>query len=407
MTFVVPGIVSFIVIAAVLQLYGMKTTLSSWNEGGRIIIASLLWLVGIMGWYFFVEKQLFFSRVLLVQGVTFMFLFVGLGRTAVIALQRSLLRSGIGVRLVVSIGSVRASQIARDTLEGDIRYSYLGHLNGLENIKRLHEKTHLDLVLQTEPNPDSEDTITLINYCRSHHIGYGFLPPVLADVPHQLVVEKLGLMPLIRFQPTPLDGWGRILKRLFDIVVSFILLIVLSPLLVIISFLVAIFDGIPVFYFSKRVGQRGRVTFRMLKFRTMVRDADKQKAELLKQNHRKDGPLFKMKNDPRVTRLGRVLRRWSLDELPQLFNVLRGRMSLVGPRPHLPEEVKLYEEDQRRVFAVKPGITGLAQVSGRSDLEFNEEVHLDLQYIEEWSPLLDLWILWRTVVVFFKGNGAD
>jgi lipopolysaccharide/colanic/teichoic acid biosynthesis glycosyltransferase len=155
------------------------------------------------------------------------------------------------------------------------------------------------------------------------------------------------------------------------------------------------------------VGDEGRRRIPVLKFRSMVRGADRKKAELLAQNRRTDGPLFKMKSDPRITRVGKFLRRFDLDELPQLFNVLVGHMSLVGPRPHLPEEVERYTPEQRRVFAVRPGITGLSQVSGRSDLTFQEEVRLDLQYIEEWSPLMDMWVLWRTIFVVVGRHEAD
>ena len=156
-----------------------------------------------------------------------------------------------------------------------------------------------------------------------------------------------------------------------------------------------------------RVGEYGRKRIAILKFRSMCRNADAEKNQLIGLNHRKDGPLFKVTNDPRVTRFGKFLRRWTLDELPQLWNVCCGRLSLVGPRPHLPEEVDRYSMEQRRVFAVKPGMTGLAQVSGRSNLSFPEEVRLDLQYIEEWSPLLDLWILWRTIFTVLSKRGAD
>ncbi len=212
---------------------------------------------------------------------------------------------------------------------------------------------------------------------------------------------------MLKFRPTPLDGWGRVTKRTFDIVVSATLIVALSPLLLVTAVLCLLSQGLPLMYISRRVGDPSRGTIPVLKFRTMIKNADKQKAKLQKQSHRKDGPLFKMKNDPRVTPLGRVLRRFSIDELPQLFNVLIGQMSLVGPRPHLPDEVGKYSAYERRVFAVKPGITGLAQVSGRSDLPFKEEVRLDLKYIEEWNPLLDLWVLWRTVFTVLSKKGAD
>jgi len=156
---------------------------------------------------------------------------------------------------------------------------------------------------------------------------------------------------------------------------------------------------------SHRVGEHRRTMIGLLKFRSMSRNADARKPELLSMNERKDGPLFKLRCDPRVTKVGRILRRFDLDELPQLLNVLLGHMSLVGPRPHLPDEVERYDPYQRRVFAVKPGITGLSQISGRSSLPFAEEVRLDLWYVEEWSLLLDIWILWRTVWVVLGGKG--
>lgn len=405
--FVSPGAFGFIVIAAFLRLYAWQTTSSAWREIGRIIIATLLWLVGVMGWYFLVEKQLFFSRAILVQGTVFIALFVIIGRIAITILQRSLLESGVGVRSVVSVGKQKLSPAARDTLARDVRYAYLGHVADLDALEALQKRGDMDLVIQTDPNPDSDDTLMLIDHCRSHHIGYAFLPPVFADVPHLLTVERLGLLPMIRFRPTPLDGWGRVLKRLFDIVAALIGIAVLGIPMIIIALMVIVTGGFPVLYVSRRIGESGRTKIPILKFRSMIKDADLKKKELQALNHRKDGPLFKIKNDPRVTRVGAVLRRWSIDEWPQLFNVLAGHVSLVGPRPHLPEEVKLYSSYQRRVFAVKPGVTGLAQISGRSDLTFDEEVALDLKYIEEWSIFLDLWILWRTLVVVVGRRGAD
>jgi lipopolysaccharide/colanic/teichoic acid biosynthesis glycosyltransferase len=136
-------------------------------------------------------------------------------------------------------------------------------------------------------------------------------------------------------------------------------------------------------------------------------DADARKGELTALSHRRDGPLFKIKNDPRVTPIGRFLRRFTLDEIPQFLNVMAGHLSLVGPRPHLPSEVERYDDHHRRVFTIRPGVTGLSQISGRSDLGFEEEVRLDMSYIEEWSIGLDLWIVWRTFFVVLFGGGAD
>jgi exopolysaccharide biosynthesis polyprenyl glycosylphosphotransferase len=405
--FVSPAAFAFIAIAAALRMYIWQTTTSAWTEVGRIITAAFIWLVSVMGWYFLVEKQLFFSRAILVYGTVLIALFVTIGRVAVTLIQRSMLESGIGVRTVVSVGKQKLTPAARETLARDVHYAYLGHVPNLEALMQLEKRGDPDLVLQTDPNPDSDDTLLLIDHCRSHHIGYAFLPPVFADVPHLLIVERLGLLPMIRFRPTPLDGWGRIFKRMFDVLASFIGIIILAVPMLVIMLLIIIDSGFPIFYISRRIGESGRKTIPVLKFRSMIKDADLKKADLKKLNHRTDGPLFKVKNDPRVTRVGRVLRRWSIDEWPQLFNVLAGQVSLVGPRPHLPEEVKLYTSYQRRVFAVKPGATGLAQISGRSDLTFDEEVALDLKYIEEWSIFRDLWIIWRTFVVVIGRKGAD
>lgn len=406
-SFVGPSVVAFILFCASLGLYNLQSTRSAWDEIARTMIAGLLWLVGIMAWYFLVQKQLFYSRVLLLHTTFFIVLFAGLGRAALTVLQRSFLRQGIGVRAVVSVGRQKLASSTRLTLERDMRYDYLGHIANLSELEKLSALHPLDLVLQTDPNPESDDTLLLIDYCRSHHIGYAFLPPVFADVPHLLTVERLGLLPMIRFQPTPLDGWGRVCKRLFDIALSCIAICVLAIPMIIITLFILIDDGLPIFYVSRRVGEEAKKQIPVLKFRSMVKDADSRKEELMERNHRVDGPLFKVKNDPRVTRIGLLLRRWSIDEWPQLFNVLLGHVSLVGPRPHLPEEVSRYTSYQHRVFAVRPGITGLAQVSGRSDLTFNEEVALDLKYIEEWSLLVDVWILWRTLVVVIGRKGAD
>jgi len=178
----------------------------------------------------------------------------------------------------------------------------------------------------------------------------------------------------------------------------------LAPLFMIIALSIKISDQGPVFFRQIRVGKDSR-QFTLWKFRTMVVDAEARKAELLAHNDG-DGTLFKMRRDPRVTRAGAWLRRYSLDELPQLFNVLIGNMSLVGPRPALPVEVADYQDHMRRRLAVRPGITGLWQVSGRSDLPWDEAERLDLRYVENWSLALDLQILWKTMSAVTHGSGA-
>ena len=404
--FVFPGAVAFVVIAGILKLYALQVTRGAWSEVGRIVLASLVWMVAVMGWYFLVRQELFFSRLLLVYAVALLMVFTCAARGLLLLLQRELLALGIGVRSVVTYGKHPPSDPAVRTLQADGRYRYLGHVRDMAALQSAYPN-RIDLVLQTDPDPESEATLTLIEHCRSTHVGYGFFPPVFADVPHLLVIERMGLLPMLRFRPTPLDGWGRVIKRLFDVAASIAFLVVLSPLLLAIAIVVVVDSGFPVFYVSKRVGELGEKPVPVLKFRSMVKDADRRLDEVMAMNHRADGPLFKAKHDPRITRVGGFLRKWSLDELPQFFNVLAGHMSMVGPRPHLPSEVSRYTSYQRRVFAVRPGMTGLAQVSGRSDLTFDREVALDLQYIEEWSILLDLWIVWRTFMVVASRRAAD
>lgn len=211
-------------------------------------------------------------------------------------------------------------------------------------------------------------------------------------------------LPFMHLDEVGLGITKRAVKRLMDIVVSVIALIMLSPILLAISALVLLTSGSPVFFFQDRAGQRGEL-FRMWKFRTMVRDADQQR-ETLRESSGSNAPIVKFVDDPRITPFGRFLRRWSLDELPQLFNVLRGDMSLVGPRPHPIDDVERYRAADVRRLLAKPGMTGLWQVAGRSDLSWDDAVELDLLYIENWSVLADFAILLRTIQAVLTRSGA-
>jgi exopolysaccharide biosynthesis polyprenyl glycosylphosphotransferase len=220
----------------------------------------------------------------------------------------------------------------------------------------------------------------------------------------RLHVAPVDGLPLLRLTEPRLSGVPRVFKLMFDRVTSGAILLLLLPVFAFIAVIVKL-DGGPVFYRQTRVGQRGK-TFRMVKFRSMVPDADRLRAGLTGATNDGSGPLFKLRRDPRVTRIGQTLRRYSLDELPQLFNVLGGSMSLVGPRPPLPGEVEAYSDAAKRKFLVRPGMTGLWQVSGRSDLSWEESVRLDLRYVENWTPAMDLVIMWKTVSAVFRGDGA-
>lgn len=229
--------------------------------------------------------------------------------------------------------------------------------------------------------------------------------PVLMEVagPRVHVSGVLG-MPLLRVSAPVFTGVRRIVKEIFDRVAAALLLLAMSPVLLVFAMLIKLDSRGPVFYRQRRIGKDGR-PFTMIKFRTMVVGADAKRI-VMRLTNDGAGPLFKMKQDPRVTKIGGFLRRYSADELPQLLNVVGGTMSLVGPRPPLPEETARYEPEVKRRLLVKPGMTGLWQVSGRSDLSWEESVRLDLRYVEDWSLALDALILWKTARAVFTGEGA-
>ncbi len=213
-------------------------------------------------------------------------------------------------------------------------------------------------------------------------------------------------LPLIHVETPTYSGRKLYTKRAFDLIGSAALIIVLSPVLLVLALLVKVTSTGPVFFLQERVGLNGS-TFHMIKFRSMVVDAEQRLQELSALDRAEGNTvLFKMKNDPRVTRIGAFMRRYSLDEVPQLFNVLVGSMSLVGPRPPLAREVERYDVHVHRRFLVKPGMTGLWQVSGRSDLSWEDSVRLDLYYVENWSTIGDLAILWRTARAVANSDGA-
>ncbi|MFE4543459.1 sugar transferase [Arthrobacter sp. NPDC056727] len=231
------------------------------------------------------------------------------------------------------------------------------------------------------------------------------MAPALTDIAGPRIhTQQVAGLPLIHVTTPSLEGGQRVAKRLFDVAASATLVALTAPLMIFIAVLVLADSHGPILFRQVRVGIEGS-QFRMLKFRSMVVDAEQKLADLTARNEG-SGVLFKMRDDPRVTRVGHFLRKYSLDELPQLFNVIAGSMSLVGPRPPLPSEVEAYEHDVRRRLLVKPGLTGLWQVSGRSNLSWQDSVRLDLYYVENWSLAGDLIIILRTVRAVFHSTGA-
>jgi exopolysaccharide biosynthesis polyprenyl glycosylphosphotransferase len=228
-------------------------------------------------------------------------------------------------------------------------------------------------------------------------------PGVMEVAGPRLHITPIDGLPLLRLTRPAFTGVPRVMKYVIDRIGAAVLLVLLAPVMVAVAVAVAS-DGGPVFFRQTRVGKHG-VHFRMVKFRSMAVNAEATRAALVQENEGY-GPLFKMRNDPRVTPVGAVLRRYSIDELPQLFNVLAGTMSLVGPRPPLPEEVATYERAAKRRLLVRPGMTGLWQVGGRSDLSWEESLRLDLRYVENWTLAMDALIIWKTIGATARGRGA-
>jgi exopolysaccharide biosynthesis polyprenyl glycosylphosphotransferase len=277
----------------------------------------------------------------------------------------------------------------------------LGTLDDIESVLAEHK---LDEVIIADPDFPQQQAVELVDRCHQKGVRVRVAPSTMEILIHRAEFVPGQSVPLFELKPPVFDGIDFAVKRVFDIVMSGLVLIVLSPLLLGISLMVWLTSRGPVLYRSSRPGI-GRLPFNCLKFRTMYRDADQRQADLESLNEAA-GALFKIRDDPRMTRVGRLLRKYSLDELPQLINVVRGEMSLVGPRPLPQRDFDRLEDWHKKRYLVLPGITGLWQVSGRSDLDFDDLVRLDFLYLERWSPFLDLSILVKTIPAVLTRRGA-
>ncbi|MFH1292445.1 MAG: sugar transferase [bacterium] len=371
--------------------------------------------------YVFFTLQKFDSRFLVLAGWILAIIYVSLGRIMMKGLKALLHIEGIGSRKTVIIGSEKIAEQINNFLKTRQSLGYkiiANHEHFDEQVAQKILKNKPDEIIFTDPKANVQSALKAISFANENHIGFKYSADLFATVSSRMTVSTMAGIPIIELQRTRLSGWGSILKRIFDIFTSSILIIVLSPIYIFLIVAILIETGLPIIYKNERVGQAGKKFF-TLKFRSMLQKyctgkqfgkqdqlALKKEQELIKNQSIKQGPVYKIKDDPRVTKFGRFIRRWSLDEFPQFFNVLKGDMSLVGPRPHQPREVENYEQQHKIVLAIKPGITGLAQISGRSDLNWEEEVKLDTFYIENWSLLLDLIILIKTPFVVLLKKGA-
>lgn len=387
--------------------YNFGADEKAWDELRNIFWTLSAGLAVIVVLFFFRQSQ-FFSRFIFGAAWLLAILFVFLGRMGIRYVRKTWWRHGFGRIRVLLLGTGKLAREVRDLCERSPRYKLLEGIpeSDFGQFEDSLKKWHPSLVILATDEAVEKQTGSLARLAHAYHAQFAFLPDEAALDLAAMEVSTLGRHPLLKLHSTKLSGWGSVGKSLVDRFVAAGGLMLFSPLFGLLAWKIHKHDGGPVFYGSWRVGKNGR-HFRCWKFRSMVPDAEKQKKKLLKKNERKGGVLFKLENDPRVTPLGKVLRKTSLDELPQLWNVLRGDMSLIGPRPHLPDEVKKYDADHHPLLSIKPGVTGYAQINGRSTLSFEEEMKYELFYLKHWSPWLDLIILMKTIwIVFRRKNSA-
>jgi len=322
---------------------------------------------------------------------------VGTGPTAGVVADSIVERRWWGYRLVGAL-SVPGERAFPDSRAAPV----LGTIGDLD---RIFAEQIVDDVIFAVPSRDIVCFEELVLGLQDRGVLVRYALDLLPHAHVHVTLEEIDGVPLVALATSPSGPFQMAVKRAMDLALSALLLVVAMPVIFGVAVAIKLTEGGAVLFRQRRCGMNGR-TFTLYKFRTMVENAEARRLEVAHLN-RMGGPVFKAPNDPRVTRLGRFLRRFSLDELPQLWNVLRGDMSLVGPRPPIPEEVARYQRWQRRRLAMKPGITCLWQVSGRNELDFDRWMALDLHYIDNWSPWLDLKILARTLPVVLSGRGAS
>ena len=373
--------------------------------------------------FFFFIKATFFSRFIFGAALVISIILVFLGRLFLRYIRWQFRKKGIGKRRILILGSEGIAERIIESMKPDVDYEIKGVLieddkimkKKISSIKVLGRFADLEKVLNSyrieevflaTETPFQANTDRLAEIAYVANVKFRILPDELSLDLASVEVSTVNDLPVLTLLNTPLQGWMTVIKSLFDRLSSMGIIIIIAPVLLFIALRIWVSDPFaPIFYVSKRVGRKGRI-FPCYKFRTMVPDAERRKKKLLEKNQRDGGVFFKLENDPRITKFGKMLRELSLDELPQLFNILKGDMSIIGPRPHLPEEVEKYRFKDRRVLSIKPGITGFAQINGRSSLSFEEEMKFELFYLKNWSFWLDIIIFVKSIWVVVKRHNA-
>lgn len=408
--------------------YSFKIYNTYSREGKSVLNAWLTW-IGLTLLYYFILRTFPFSRLVIIFGWGFGLVYLLIGRALIKGLQKLLLKYEIGTRRVVIVGYNALTKKILPQFIKDAQYKVIGivssekipeiemkkqkvkYLGKLEELKSILKRYKVDEVIHAVSENEDEKNIHLMELCRETHTHYHFIPGQLELHKSKVDIQLINDCPLISVKTTPLDGWGRVVKRIFDMFFSTLALTVLSPLMLITAILIKLDSKGPVIFSklddgspSLRVGEKGEL-FQFYKFRSMHDKTHNLRYTELAGKNKRRGPYFKISDDPRITKIGRLLRKYDIDELPNFWSVLKGDMSIVGPRPHLPDEVEKYDLHHKFVLSVKPGITGISQVSGRSNLDFTEEMALDTFYIENWSLWLDLKVCIQTIWVIVRGRG--
>lgn len=418
----------WILIFAVLGLYHSSTYNRRLVEWGKIAIGAFIGILLVIGWEYVSDKSIFPARLVAAYSFGISFLLIVFEREILRFIRGIMFRFGYGIQRVLVVGNSPATRDIADNLSHTQKSGYkivaiagpanvipsgldVVHFKSADAALKQLKDLQITTIIQTDLYENEEKNQRVLGVAQANHVSYSFIPGDPEFYAGKNTVDVFLGYPMISVSQTPLVGWGAIMKAIFDRFLSLLAIILLSPVFLILIILQKVLNPGPIFYVSKRLSQFSKPV-QLIKFRSMsAKYGKKDAAEEFMDMGRDDLAAeyrehHKVARDPRVTKFGHFLRVTSLDELPQLFNVLRGDLSLVGPRPILPQEVKFSRSRTALLHSVKSGVTGLWQVSGRSNLSFDERIELELFYAQNWSFWLDIKILFKTVAVVLRKRGA-